>query len=60
MKLVNFVCDRDPSTSFHGALVPYDGLVNPIVMTRRIGLSLLTAECGLGDAILALIHCVTG
>jgi hypothetical protein len=57
---VNLVSDRVFVTGFGGALKPYDGLVDPIVVTRRIGLGLLTTDGCLGYALLAPIHHVSG
>jgi hypothetical protein len=58
--IADLVGDRNPSIGFDGALVPEDGLVNPKVVSRWIGLSFFAAERGLGDALLTLIHGVTG
>jgi hypothetical protein len=39
-------------------LKPCDGLVDPVVITCRIGLGFLTTDGGLSDALLAPIHYV--
>jgi hypothetical protein len=56
---VNLVSDRVFVTGFGGALKPYDGLVDPIVVTRRIGLGLLTTDRSLDQTLFAPIHHVT-
>ena len=56
---VNLVSDRVFVTCFGGALKPYDGMVDPIVVTRRIGLGLLTTDRSLDQTLFALIHHVT-
>jgi hypothetical protein len=53
---VNFVSDGIFVTRGNGALKPSDGLVDPIVVMRRIGSGFLTTDCGLGYTLLALIH----
>ena len=57
---MNLVGDRNISTGSDGALVPHDRLVNPIVVTPRIGVGFLTAGRGLRYALVARIHSVTG
>ena len=49
------VGDRSISTSIYGALVPYDCLINPMVVPSRIGLGFLAAGGGLRYALLAPI-----
>jgi hypothetical protein len=53
---VYLVSDRIPVMGFGGALKPYNGLVDPIVVTRRIGLGLLTTDRSLDQALFALIE----
>lgn len=47
-------------TGADGALKPYDSLIDPVVVTRRIDLCLLTTDRSLNQALLALIHHVAG
>jgi hypothetical protein len=39
-----------------GTLKPYDSLIDPMVVMRRIGLCLLTTDRSLNQALSALIH----
>jgi hypothetical protein len=57
--VVNLGSDSVIVTGGDGALMPYDGLVDPIVVTRRIGLGLLATDRRLDEALFALIHHVT-
>jgi hypothetical protein len=43
-------------TGLDGTLKPYDRLLDPVVVTRRIGLGFLTTDRSLGQASFALIH----
>jgi hypothetical protein len=54
--VANLVSDHVFATGFDGALKPYDGLVDPMVVPCWIGLRPLTTDRSLGDALVALIH----
>ena len=53
------VSDRVPATGLDGTLKPYDRLIDPIVVTQRIGFGLLTTDRSLNQALFAPIHHVT-
>jgi hypothetical protein len=55
--VANLVSDRVFLT--RGALKPSDSLVDPIVVMRRIGLRFLSADRGLGYAVMAQRHQVS-
>jgi hypothetical protein len=58
--LLNLVSDNAFSTGTDGPLKPYDSLIDPMVVMRRIGLCLLTTDRSLNQALLSLIHHVSG
>jgi hypothetical protein len=58
--LLNLVSDNAFSAGADGALKPYDSLIDPMVVMRRIGLCLLTTDRSLNQALLSLIHHVSG
>jgi hypothetical protein len=57
--IANVVGHRFPASGLNGALKPYDRLINPIIVTPRIGFGPLTADSCLGYALVALIHHVS-
>ena len=58
--VLNRVADSALFTGADGALKPCDSLIDPIIVMRRIGLRLLTTDRSLSQALLALMHHVTG
>ena len=57
--IVNVVGHRFPVSGLDGALMPHGRLIYPIVVTRRIGLGLLSTDGSLGYALIALYIDVT-
>ena len=55
-RVLNLMSDSAFLTAADGALKPYDSLIDPMVVMRRIGLCLLTADRSLNQALLALIR----
>ena len=58
--VLNQVSDGASSAGADGALKPYDSLIDPMVVMRRIGLCLLTTDRSSNQALLSLIHHVSG
>jgi len=57
---LNLMSDSAFLTADDGALKPYDSLIDPMVVMRRIGLCLLTTDRSSNQALLSLIHHVSG
>jgi hypothetical protein len=57
--VANLVSNRGFGRADDGALKPKDRLVDPIVVPRRIGFSLLATDRSLNQALFTLIHHIT-
>lgn len=57
--MVNLVSNRDFARGDDGALKPKDRFVDPIIVPRRIGVSLLATDRSLDQALFTLIHRIT-